>query len=161
MLDPYIRRMRWQSWSYSLRSSGFSTEWCTLTSNNRVLPSALSSSITPEGRQYLNHLSQKASNIALEAEFLNSSEPSISWIKSHRSSCAAVGVGTWKLQLQQRRQFLCRIRWGLKELSFISNRQRRKEGTFCASELAGIEPTPPAPICPPWPLGHDRHGCLD
>jgi hypothetical protein len=25
-----------------------------------------------------------------------------------------------------------------------SNRQRRKEGTFCASELAGIEPTPPA-----------------
>jgi hypothetical protein len=30
-------------------------------------------------------------------------------------------------------------------LSFISNRQRRKEGTFCASELAGIEPTPPAP----------------
>jgi hypothetical protein len=25
------------------------------------------------------------------------------------------------------------------------NRQRRKEGTFCASELAGIEPTPPAP----------------
>ncbi len=25
---------------------------------------------------------------------------------------------------------------------FISNRQRRKEGTFCASELAGIEPTP-------------------
>jgi hypothetical protein len=32
-----------------------------------------------------------------------------------------------------------------KGLSFISNRQRRKEGTFCASELAGIEPTPPAP----------------
>ncbi len=30
-------------------------------------------------------------------------------------------------------------------LSFISNRQRRKEGTFCASEFAGIEPTPPAP----------------
>ncbi len=29
-----------------------------------------------------------------------------------------------------------------KGLSFISNRQRRKEGTFCASELAGIEPTP-------------------
>jgi hypothetical protein len=28
-----------------------------------------------------------------------------------------------------------------KGLSFISNRQRRKEGTFCASELAGIEPT--------------------
>jgi hypothetical protein len=27
-------------------------------------------------------------------------------------------------------------------LSFISNRQRQKEGTFCASELAGIEPTP-------------------
>jgi hypothetical protein len=26
-------------------------------------------------------------------------------------------------------------------LSFISNRQRRKEGTFCASELVGIEPT--------------------
>ena len=33
----------------------------------------------------------------------------------------------------------------IKGLSFISNRQRRKEGTFCASELAGIEPTPPAP----------------
>jgi hypothetical protein len=33
-----------------------------------------------------------------------------------------------------------------KGLSFISNRQRRKEGTFCASELAGIEPTPPAPV---------------
>ena len=32
-----------------------------------------------------------------------------------------------------------------KGLSFISNRQRRKEGTFSASELAGIEPTPPAP----------------
>ena len=29
-------------------------------------------------------------------------------------------------------------------LPFISNRQRQKEGTFCASELAGIEPTPPA-----------------
>jgi hypothetical protein len=28
---------------------------------------------------------------------------------------------------------------------FISNRQRRKHGTFCASELAGIKPTPPAP----------------
>ncbi len=27
-------------------------------------------------------------------------------------------------------------------LSFISNRRRRKEGTFCAAELAGIEPTP-------------------
>ncbi len=25
-------------------------------------------------------------------------------------------------------------------LGFISNRQRRREGTFCASELAGIEP---------------------
>jgi hypothetical protein len=32
-----------------------------------------------------------------------------------------------------------------KGLCFISNRQRRKEGTFCASEVAGIEPTPPAP----------------
>jgi hypothetical protein len=29
-------------------------------------------------------------------------------------------------------------------LSFISSRQRQKEGTFSASELAGIEPTPPA-----------------
>jgi hypothetical protein len=29
--------------------------------------------------------------------------------------------------------------------SFSSNRQRLKEGTFCASELAGTEPTPPAP----------------
>jgi hypothetical protein len=25
-----------------------------------------------------------------------------------------------------------------KELSFISNRQRRKEGTFCASDLVGV-----------------------
>ncbi len=33
----------------------------------------------------------------------------------------------------------------IKGLSFISDRQRRKEGTFCASGLAGIEPTPPAP----------------
>ncbi len=32
-----------------------------------------------------------------------------------------------------------------KGLSFISNRQRRKECTFCASELAGIEPTLLAP----------------
>jgi hypothetical protein len=32
-----------------------------------------------------------------------------------------------------------------KGLSFISNRQRRNEGTFCASELAEIEPTPTAP----------------
>jgi hypothetical protein len=32
-----------------------------------------------------------------------------------------------------------------KGLSFITNRKRRNEGTFCASELAGIEPTPPAP----------------
>jgi hypothetical protein len=32
-----------------------------------------------------------------------------------------------------------------KRQSFLSNRQRRKDGTFCASELAGIEPTPPAP----------------
>ncbi len=29
-------------------------------------------------------------------------------------------------------------------LSFVSNRQLRKEGTFCAAELAGIKPTPPA-----------------
>ncbi len=27
----------------------------------------------------------------------------------------------------------------------ISNRKRRKEGTICASELAGIKPTPPTP----------------
>jgi hypothetical protein len=33
----------------------------------------------------------------------------------------------------------------LNGLSFISTRQRRKESTFCALELAGIEPTPPAP----------------
>ncbi len=32
-----------------------------------------------------------------------------------------------------------------KRLSFISNRQRRREGKFCASELAWIESTPPAP----------------
>jgi hypothetical protein len=38
--------------------------------------------------------------------------------------------------------FLCYIKKGL---SFISNSQRRNEGTFSASELAGIEPTPPAP----------------
>jgi hypothetical protein len=30
-------------------------------------------------------------------------------------------------------------------LIFISHRQRRKEGTFCASETAGIENTPTAP----------------
>jgi hypothetical protein len=29
-------------------------------------------------------------------------------------------------------------------VSFISNRQLWKEATYCASELAGIEPTPPA-----------------
>jgi hypothetical protein len=33
-------------------------------------------------------------------------------------------------------------KWGL---SFISNLQRREEGTFCASGLAGIEPTPARP----------------
>jgi hypothetical protein len=40
-----------------------------------------------------------------------------------------------------------------KGLSFISNRQRQNEGTFCASGLAGIEPTPPAPegrACAPF-----------
>jgi hypothetical protein len=41
--------------------------------------------------------------------------------------------------------FFCWYSEKKKGLSFISNRQRRKEGTFCASELAGIEPTPPAP----------------
>jgi hypothetical protein len=30
-------------------------------------------------------------------------------------------------------------------LSFISDRQRRKKEKFRAPELAGIEPTPPAP----------------
>jgi hypothetical protein len=30
-------------------------------------------------------------------------------------------------------------------LAYVHDRQRRKEGTFCASGLAGIEPTPPAP----------------
>ena len=46
----------------------------------------------------------------------------------------------------------------VKGLGFISNRQRRKEGTFYASELAGIEPTPPAQdsawrsrVCTPLP----------
>ncbi len=34
---------------------------------------------------------------------------------------------------------------GTKGLSFISNRQRRKEGTFCASGLTGIEPTSARP----------------
>jgi hypothetical protein len=33
----------------------------------------------------------------------------------------------------------------LKGLSFISNHHRRKEGTFCALEVAGIEPKQPAP----------------
>ena len=33
----------------------------------------------------------------------------------------------------------------LYRLSFISNRKRQEEGKFCASELAGIEPTSPAP----------------
>ena len=32
-----------------------------------------------------------------------------------------------------------------KGLSFISNRQRLKEGTFSASELAGSNPSRPAP----------------
>ena len=36
-------------------------------------------------------------------------------------------------------------RRGRKGLSFISNRQRRKEGTFCVLELQGIEPMPSAP----------------
>ncbi len=38
-------------------------------------------------------------------------------------------------------------------LSFISNRQRRKDCKFCALELAGFEPAPPPPrrsrVCPP------------
>jgi hypothetical protein len=34
---------------------------------------------------------------------------------------------------------------GKKGLSFITNRQRQNEGTLWASELAGIEPSPPAP----------------
>ncbi len=29
--------------------------------------------------------------------------------------------------------------------TFISNRQRQLEGTFCVLELEGIEPTPSAP----------------
>ena len=33
-----------------------------------------------------------------------------------------------------------------KRLSFISNHKRRKEGTCCSLELAGIEPTPPASL---------------
>jgi hypothetical protein len=36
-------------------------------------------------------------------------------------------------------------RRGQRGLSFISNRQRRKEGKFCPSQLAGIEPNTPAP----------------
>ncbi len=39
---------------------------------------------------------------------------------------------------------LLNLRTLKKGLSFISNRKRRKEGTYCASELDGIEPTPPA-----------------
>ena len=42
---------------------------------------------------------------------------------------------------------------GKKGLSFISNRQRRKEGTLGESQLAGIEPTPPAPEPLPTRLG--------
>jgi hypothetical protein len=51
-----------------------------------------------------------------------------------------------------------------KGLSLISNRQRRKEGTFSASELAGIEPTPPAPKGAGYVLLHlqniHHHHCL-
>jgi hypothetical protein len=36
------------------------------------------------------------------------------------------------------------LRFTYRGLSFISNRQRRKEGTFCASELTGIELKTPA-----------------
>ena len=32
-----------------------------------------------------------------------------------------------------------------KVLSFISNHQQLKEGMFCGSDQAGIEPTQPAP----------------
>ena len=55
--------------------------------------SGFSNSITPEGRQYLHELSEKASKIAKDAENLNSSATSISRIKSHRSACAAIGGG--------------------------------------------------------------------
>jgi hypothetical protein len=46
----------------------------------------------------------------------------------HARQCA---YGCWLTRHAARNQ---------KGLSFISNRQLRKEGTFCASEVAGIEP---------------------
>jgi hypothetical protein len=48
-----------------------------------------------------------------------------------------------RLMLQLQQKFAAGLQ--KKGLSFITNRQRRNEGTFCAPELAGIEPTPPAP----------------
>jgi hypothetical protein len=49
----------------------------------------------------------------------------------------------WQLGwINATRTIFTNVECSLKGLNFISNRQRRKEGTFCASELAGIEPTP-------------------
>jgi hypothetical protein len=49
----------------------------------------------------------------------------------------------WKISLKSRK--LAKKKVGKKGLSFISNRQRRKEGTLRASGLAGIEPTSARP----------------
>jgi hypothetical protein len=46
----------------------------------RVRPSNIPSSITPEGWEHLNDLSQKAKQIAKDQEFLIDAEPSISRI---------------------------------------------------------------------------------
>ena len=61
--------------------------------SNREQQGNVSSSITPAGRQYLNDLSEKASKIAKDAEFMNRSETSILRIGSHRFSCPAVNNG--------------------------------------------------------------------
>jgi hypothetical protein len=61
--------------------------------SNREQQGNVSSSITPAGRQYLNDLSEKASKIAKDAEFMNRSETSIPRIRSHRYSCPAVNNG--------------------------------------------------------------------
>ena len=51
-----------------------------------------SSSITLEGRQYLNDLSHRASEIAKDQAFLTDDNPSITRIHSHRRSCTSLSA---------------------------------------------------------------------
>ena len=61
--------------------------------DGRVQPSNISSSsITLEGRQYLNDLSQRASEIAKDQAFLTDDNPSITRIHSHRRSCTSLSA---------------------------------------------------------------------